>query len=193
MGVVSARHLLLIVIAVIVGVLVPGTAQAQATAVTTAPVSQTGHDDGLALVAGHLHVVRFRSPHAAKGGGFLSADDFASLPRTGRVDPSGVRFSQDSISPSFSEAKFGTIDDLTAGLREFAESGGARGINPAGVKPIRIVERDGGVFTLDNRRLKAFQDAGGEVPFQRLDAVPRRQEFKFTTQNQGTSIRIRGR
>ncbi|GBF58727.1 hypothetical protein PbB2_02415 [Candidatus Phycosocius bacilliformis] len=47
------------------------------------------------------------------------------------------------------------------------------------------------IFTLDNRRLYAFQKAGVEVPYQKLDAVPKRQMFKFTTTNNGASINIR--
>ena len=47
------------------------------------------------------------------------------------------------------------------------------------------------VFTLDNRRLKAFQDAGIEVPFVKLDDIPKRELFKFTTKNEGISIVIR--
>ncbi len=47
------------------------------------------------------------------------------------------------------------------------------------------------IFTLDNRRLYAFQKAGVEVPYQKLDAIPKRELFKFTTQNDGASILIR--
>jgi tRNA(Arg) A34 adenosine deaminase TadA len=44
---------------------------------------------------------------------------------------------------------------------------------------------------LDNRRLKAFQDAGLPIYYQRLDEIPKNEQFKFTTTNQGTSIEIR--
>jgi hypothetical protein len=56
-----------------------------------------------------------------------------------------------------------------------------------------LVNKDGQLFTLDNRRLAAFQQAGVPVPFQM--ATPEQaaaQAWKFTTQNGGTSIRIRG-
>jgi hypothetical protein len=52
------------------------------------------------------------------------------------------------------------------------------------------VERDGGVYTLDNRRLYSFEQAEVNVPYQKLDAIPKRELFKFTTENQGTSIII---
>ena len=47
---------------------------------------------------------------------------------------------------------------------------------------------------LNNRRLAAFQQAGVPIPYQM--ATPQRaaagEAWKFTTQNGGTSIRIRG-
>jgi hypothetical protein len=67
-GVVPAQHLLPLIVAVIVGLLVPRSAHARATGNTTAPASQTGRDDGLGLTPGELPVVTFSSPHAAKGG-----------------------------------------------------------------------------------------------------------------------------
>jgi hypothetical protein len=51
--------------------------------------------------------------------------------------------------------------------------------------------KDGKVFTLDNRRLKAFQDAGIPIPFEKLDAIPKREMFKFTTVNDGIDIVVR--
>jgi hypothetical protein len=48
------------------------------------------------------------------------------------------------------------------------------------------------IYTLDNRRLYSFQQAGIDIPYQTLDSVPSSQLFKFTTQNNGTSILIRG-
>jgi hypothetical protein len=59
--------------------------------------------------------------------------------------------------------------------------------------PIRLVIKDGQIFTLDNRRLKAFQDAGVDIPFVKLDRIPGNQLFKFTTENEGISIEVRPR
>lgn len=111
-------------------------------------------------------------------------DEFASLPKTGSVNPNLVRFSQDSAKATF-KPPFGSVDDFATGLAN-------KSINPSSVSPIRIVEKDGMIFTLDNRPLYAFQKAGVEIPYQKLDAVPKSQLFKFTTANDGTSILIRG-
>jgi hypothetical protein len=76
------------------------------------------------------------------------------------------------------------VDDLAQGLRSGK-------IDPATITPIRIVEKDGMIFTLDNRRLYSFEQAGIKIPYQKLDAVPKRELFKFSTTNEGTSIIIR--
>ena len=99
------------------------------------------------------------------------------------IDPRLVRFSQDSIRFRFSEG--GTIDDLAQDLR----SGRVR---PDDVPPIRLVERAGQLFTLDNRRLEAFRRAEMDVPFRM--ATPDETEaarWKFTTTNGGVSVRVR--
>lgn len=100
------------------------------------------------------------------------------------IDPAVVRFSQSSISRNFSSG--GAIEDLAAGLRNGS-------VNPANIPPIRLVEREGNLFTLDNRRLWSFQQAETPVPFRM--ATPQEvanEAWKFTTQNGGTSIRVRG-
>ncbi|WP_146118745.1 hypothetical protein [Blastopirellula marina] len=113
---------------------------------------------------------------------FLGADDFAKLPKSGRIDPKSVRFSQDSIAGNFKEG--GNVLELGAKLK-------VGQVDPSSIPPIRIVLKDGKVFTLDNRRLRAFQEAGIDVPFERLDAIPKRELFKFTTKNVGVDIIIR--
>ena len=107
---------------------------------------------------------------------------FAALARSGQIDASSVRFSQSSIGNKFQDGT--SVSDLAAGLKDGS-------INPASLPAIRIVEKDGNIFTLDNRRLHAFQEAGLPVHYEKLDAIPKRELFKFTTTNQGTSIRIR--
>jgi len=102
----------------------------------------------------------------------------------GRINPSQVRFSQSSVRPGLGGG--GTIDDLSSGLRSGA-------IDPGDVPAIRILERDGQIFTLDNRRLVAFQNAGVDIPYVlATDAEIAAETWKFTTKNGGTSIRIRG-
>jgi len=64
-------------------------------------------------------------------------------------------------------------------------------IDPNDIPAIRVVEKDGLIYTLDNRRLYAFQKAGIPIKYQKLDAIPKNQQFKFTTTNQGASIEVR--
>ena len=61
------------------------------------------------------------------------------------------------------------------------------------VPSIRLLEKDGKLFTLDNSRLEAFRRAELNVPYKM--ATPEEviaERWKFTTKNDGTSIRIRG-
>jgi hypothetical protein len=72
---------------------------------------------------------------------------------TERVSPFNIRFTQDTVSPNFSNG--GTISEAVAKLR--------RGVLTADDFPIiRVVERDGKLFSLDNRRLLTFQTANIE-------------------------------
>ena len=100
------------------------------------------------------------------------------------LSPQSIRFSQNSVQATFKDGR--SIEEVAAGLRSGR-------INPNEVPPIRLVERDGKLFTLDNRRLEAFRRAQVEVPARM--ATPREiaeAGWKFTTQNDGESIRIRG-
>jgi hypothetical protein len=100
------------------------------------------------------------------------------------MDPSSVRFSQSSIRSHFRDGS--TIDDLADGLR----SGRVR---PEEVPPLRLVERGGQFFTLDNRRLEAFRRAGVAIPWRMATAEEVAAEvWKFTTTNSGVAVRIRG-
>jgi RHS repeat-associated protein len=99
------------------------------------------------------------------------------------VEPQFVRFSQDSIAKVFNDGRGvrGMIDDLLTGK-----------LNPMDVAPIRLVERDGLLYTLDNRRLFAFQEAGIAVPYRWAREQEIIQEiWKFTTTNDGISIVVR--
>ncbi len=81
-----------------------------------------------------------RTPPVAKVG-FVAAKT---------IDASKVRFSQSSIKSTFKDG--GSLYDLVAGLKNGT-------VKPGDVPPIRLVERDGHLFTLDNRRLEAFRQA----------------------------------
>jgi hypothetical protein len=100
------------------------------------------------------------------------------------VDPNKIRFSQASISYRFREG--GTIDGLAEALRTGR-------IRAEDLPPLRLIELRGQFFTLDNRRLEAFRRAGVEVVWRM--ATPEElaaQVWKFTTTNQGISVRVRG-
>src|SRR5437588_722662 len=100
------------------------------------------------------------------------------------MDPTNVRFSQNSISYRFRDGS--TIDALAEGLRNGQ-------VRPEDVPPLRLVAREGQMFTLDNRRLEAFRRAGVAIPW-RL-ATPEEiatEAWKFTTTNGGLSVRVRG-
>lgn len=99
-------------------------------------------------------------------------------------DPRSIRFSQDSIKGTFKDGRRiqEVIDDLMAGR-----------LSAADLPPIRIFEREGKLFTLDNRRLYAFQAAGLLVHTVQASAEDLAMEsWKLTTRNEGTAIRIRG-
>ncbi len=116
--------------------------------------------------------------------GSFVATEAASLADEGFINPSSIRFSQNSVSPNFSAG--GSIDDLAAGLRNGS-------VSPADVPQIRIFESNGQWMTLDNRRLVAFQQAGVDVPYRLATAEEiAAQAWKVTTTNGGTSITIRG-
>lgn len=108
--------------------------------------------------------------------------DFSELKQSGYINPKHVRFSQSSISAKFRDGR--SVEELTKGLKE-------KKILPQAITPIRIVEKDGLIYSLDNRRLKAFKDAGIDIPYVKLDVIPSNQYFKFTTTNQGQSIIIK--
>lgn len=65
--------------------------------------------------------------------------------------------------------------------------------DPAAIPPIRVFEVEGQQYILDNRRLYAFQQAGINVPTQPATAAEIAAEsFKFTTNNGGSTIVVRG-
>lgn len=100
---------------------------------------------------------------------------------SGNVDAGSVRFTQSSISDGRS------VDDLVTGLRNGT-------VNPASLPPIRTFEVNGQLYSLDNRRLYAYQQAGIDVPTQpATTAEITRDTFKFTTPNGGQDIVVRGR
>jgi hypothetical protein len=101
------------------------------------------------------------------------------------INPHAVRFSQSSISNTFRNGT--TIDDLAISLK----SGSTR-INE--IPSIRLVEKNNILYTLDNRRLEAFRRASLQIPYRMATAEEIATEmWKFTTKNEGISVRIKGK
>ena len=102
----------------------------------------------------------------------------------GYADPSQIRFTQDSIANKFKndQGLQGVVDRLKNGS-----------ISPEDFPPIRVFKKDGLVYSLDNRRLLAASQAG--VPVKIVPATAEeilKESWKFTTNNQGSIICIRG-
>jgi filamentous hemagglutinin len=144
-----------------------------------------------ALAAGVLAKVYSKAPSgvnskvgdAAKAGG---AKLPSALPEnlTGLANPADIRFTQSSVSSTFKDGTTlqATIDGLKSGK-----------ILPEDLPPIRVFEKDGLVYSLDNRRLLAASEAG--VPVKIVPATPAeiaKEGWKMTTPNKGTIICIRG-
>jgi len=87
------------------------------------------------------------------------ARKLAAVPKE-YINPHSVRFTQPTISQNFS--KGGDINKLIEELR-------LGKIKVEDVPIIRVVEYEGKIFTLDNRRLAAFQNAGmKEIPIEKV-------------------------
>lgn len=105
------------------------------------------------------------------------------LPLSGKMDPGKIRYTQDSIKGSYKDGR--SVEDTVASLKS-----GEVGADD--IPPIRIFEQYGKVYSLDNRRLYTFKEAGIPVRFVRATPQQVQQEaWKFTTKNDGTSIRVR--
>ena len=101
----------------------------------------------------------------------------------GEIDPSQVRWSQSSVSANFKNGQ--SVDATAQGLKNGS-------VDPSAFPPIRLVNIKGVLYTLDNRRLAAFAQAG--VPVKYVMAKPEEilnDLFKFTNPGDGTSIDIR--
>lgn len=108
----------------------------------------------------------------------------AATVERGFINPTSVRFSQDSARATFGRG--GSVQGMADALRSGT-------LNANQVPAIRLVDKDGALFTLDNRRLEAFQRAGVDVPYRMATPEETAAEaWKFTTKNEGASIRLRG-
>jgi hypothetical protein len=87
--------------------------------------------------------------------------DAGAFSETLRLNPRDIRFTQDTVSPNFSDG--GHISDTINQLRTGQ-------ISADEFPTIRVVNYDGNVWTLDNRRLTVFSAAQVEhIPVQMLD------------------------
>ena len=102
------------------------------------------------------------------------------------LKPSDILYSQDSICKQFS-----------CGIRYIGDTLDQLLIDSSYIKKIQkihVVERNGTLFSMDNRRLWVFKKAEEFGCFEKIDVI-RTSKFnknKFTTKNGGKSIRVRG-
>ena len=105
------------------------------------------------------------------------------IPKVQNIPASYIRFTQNNISPATRAGLF--LDDLAQEI----ENGFFRGY-------IRVVEYEGNLYSLDNRRLAAFKLLDIDVPvlIEDLSNPAIQAEFarKFSTITDGLSILIRG-
>ena len=102
------------------------------------------------------------------------------------LKPSDILYSQNSISKQFS-----------CGIRYIGDTLDQLLINSSYIQRIpnmQVVERNGTLFSMDNRRLSVFKKAEEFGCFEKIDVIRTRKfnRNKFTTKNGGTSIRVRG-
>jgi hypothetical protein len=98
------------------------------------------------------------------------------------VDPRTVRYTQDSVTHRFSGPGGHTITSTAGSLR-------SGNLDPWALPTVRLFERNGSLFSLDNRRLAAFQEAGVPMPFRMATSDEVASEaWKFTTTNDGRTV-----
>jgi len=103
------------------------------------------------------------------------------------ANPKNIRYTQDSINGKFKDKS--SILKLINGLKNGS-------ISPDSIPPIRVYVKNGKIYSVDNRRLFAFKEAGVKVKITRISKEEWKYQTetlkKFTTQNDGVSVRVRG-
>ena len=101
----------------------------------------------------------------------------------GLANPRRIRFTQDNYRRTFGDGR--SIIDLADALK-------AESANANTVPPIRVFERNGQVFSLDNRRLLTFKLANS--PEIRVISATRAEvrRRRFSTRINGIGIEVRG-
>ena len=103
------------------------------------------------------------------------------------LDPNDIRYTQDSISNRFKDGS--SVDDMIDGLKN-------GNISVDDVSAIRVFKQNGKIYSLDNRRLYAFKQAGMksiQVSWVNPTSpnITKEIAWKFTTLNDGLSIVVR--
>ncbi|MBI4359970.1 MAG: RHS repeat-associated core domain-containing protein [Candidatus Jacksonbacteria bacterium] len=126
---------------------------------------------------------------AGRAGDNFVGQVLKSIPFEGVMDPHKIRFTQDSASNMIrgADGKMYPLENLIQGLKK----GSTKATD---IPPVKLFEKtDGTIWSLDNRRLKAFQKADIKIPYK----AATQQEIikgadKMTSKNSGKSIKIRG-
>ena len=146
------------------------------------------YDQGSVSLGRGLDAISAFAPMGLVGGGAIGKTCEAAhgLPSglNGLANSNLIRFSQSSVSSSFRNGR--SIQETIDGLRSGA-------LNPKNLPPIRVFEKDGLYFTLDNRRLFVAHQAG--VPVNISPATIQeisREAWKFTTPNAGCIVCVKG-
>jgi hypothetical protein len=110
---------------------------------------------------------------------FLTVEEFRRLPEEGTIDPFRIRFSQARISCVFRK----TMQCIICSARELILS------QVSNFPAINIVEFEGRIYTLDNRRLWVHQKAGLPVRYKK-SVVSDQDLKKFREVTEGISVEI---
>lgn len=100
------------------------------------------------------------------------------------IDPKLVLFSQLTCSATFRDGR--SVLDLIADLK-------AGRANVAEIPPLRVFLHNGAIWSLDNRRLYAFKEAG--IPVRIVlasEAEIKKEAYKYSTKSGGRTIRLTG-
>lgn len=126
------------------------------------------------------------APVGARNSGFMTVEKFNALPAKGTVSPWSVRTSQNTASWNFKPPFHNTsIGEAAYQLRQGK-------LSPSQFGPVQIVEKDGMIWSVDNRRILAYRSAGMDIPYAKTswDALTPAQQSHFTSTTNGGSIII---
>ncbi len=100
------------------------------------------------------------------------------------IDPKLVLFSQNTCSATFRDGR--SVLDLIASLK-------AGAANVAEIPALRVFLHNGAIWSLDNRRLYAFKEAGLPVRIVLAsEAEIKKEAYKYSTSTGGRTIRLTG-